>query len=286
MTIGESSNVVVTGATGFIGRSCCKCLVSNGFDVIRVGRSKADDIYCDLMDPDSVWRLSHLPAYKAFIHLGAHVGLDGSILEDMYVPNVLSTALIADITRKRDAQLVFASTAIIAGLNTERISALSEPKPDTPYAQSKELAEQCLRASGVASAILRIGGVYGPNGPQHLGLNRTLQEALAGNPPVIFGDGSGKRNYIYVNDLALLLVRAVMDRVMGTHLVSGSEELSISQMYHSICDVFKIKGGPRFLEGDSSRSQIMVASPSFSGQSLFTDSLEAIKSGSEFSFKS
>lgn len=284
MTRCESNNVVVTGATGFIGRFCCKCLESNGFDVVKVGRSKTDDVYCDLMDPDSVWSLRNLPAYKTLIHLGAHVGWDGSSLENMYVPNVLSTALIADITRKQDAHLIFASAAIIAGLNTERISASSEPKSDTLYAKSKELAEQCLRASGVDSAILRIGGVYGPNGPQHLGLNRTLQEALMGNPPVIFGDGSGKRNYIYVKDLALILARVVKERVLGTHLVSGSEELTIAQMYHSVCDVFKIKSGPRFVEGDSSRTQIIVASPAFSGQSLFSDSLEAIKSNSEFSF--
>lgn len=282
MTSRESNNVVVTGATGFIGHFCCKCLESNGYNVVKAGRSKTDDFYCDLTDPDSVWRLSHLPPYKAFIHLGAHVGWDGSSLQDMYVPNVLSTALIADITRKHDAHLVFASAAIIAGLNTERISASSEPKLDAPYAKSKELAEQCLLASGVASAILRIGGVYGPNGPQHLGLNRAIQDALVGKPPVIFGDGSGKRNYIYVNDLALILVRAVNDRVLGTHLVSGSEQLQIVQMYHSICDVFKIESGPRFIEGDSSRSQIIVAPPAFSGQTSFSDSLEAIKSVSEF----
>lgn len=284
MTRCESNNVVVTGATGFIGHFCCKCLESNGFNVIKAGRSKTDDVYCDLMDPDSVWSLRNLPAYKALIHLGAHIGWDGSSLEDMYVPNILSTALIADITRKHDAHLIFASAAIIAGLNTERISASSEPKSDTPYAQSKELAEQCLRASGVPSAILRIGGVYGPNGPQHLGLNRTLQEALVGNPPVIFGDGSGRRNYIYVNDLALILVQAVKERVEGTHLVSGSEELAIAQMYHSICDVFGIESGPRFIEGNSSRSQIIVASPAFSGQSSFSESLEAIKSYSDFAF--
>jgi hypothetical protein len=55
-------------------------------------------------------------------------------------------------------------------------------------------------------------------------------------------------------------------------------------MYHSICDAFKIESGPRFVDGDSSRSQIIVASPAFSGQSSFSDSLEAIKRNSEFPF--
>ena len=118
------------------------------------------------MDTASVLSLRSLPAYKALIHLGAHVDCaDGSSLQDMYVPNVLSTALIADITKKHDTHLILASTIIISGLNAECISASSEPKLDAPYAKSKELAEQCIRASGVDSAILRIGDVYGPNGP-------------------------------------------------------------------------------------------------------------------------
>jgi len=240
--------------------------------------SSSDDVYCDLTLPDSVWNLNSLPAYKAFIHLGAHVGLDGSSLQDMYVPNVLSTALIADITRKHDAHLIFASTAIIAGLNTEYISASSEIKADTPYANSKELAEQCLSASGVASAILRIGGVYGLNGPCHLGLNRTIRAALVGEPPVVYGSGSGKRNYIYVEDLASVIVSTLQSRAIGAYLVGGHDILSIAEMSQLICEIFDLKSPPLSQSGYSSRSQIICSLPSFTGKSSFSESLMSIRS--------
>ncbi len=279
----QKLSVVVTGASGFIGQYCCKCLGQNGYNVLTAGRSPHDDVYLDLSRPRTVFNLESLPDFHAFIHLGACVGLDGVSLEHMYPSNVLSTALIAEVVSSRGAQLIFASTAIIAGLKAVEISSNSEDRPDNTYAYTKQLAELCIKASGVSSAILRIGGVYGFKGPQHLGLNRTIEQALAGIPPVIFGDGSGKRNYIYVEDLASIIVQVVRNQVVGTHLVSGSEELTIAQMYHLVCDVFNLSIGPCFSSGDSSRSQIITASPRFSGQSSFVESLRSIKSNSEFS---
>ena len=277
MTTSQPKVVVVTGASGFIGRSCCASLMRNGFDVLRVGSLNSDDIYCDLSLPESFLNLHSLPPYTSFIHLGAHIGWDGSSLEDMYLSNVVSTALIADFVRKNNAHLIFASAAIIAGLHSEEISANSENISDTPYARSKELAELCIEASGVSSNVLRIGGVFGYNGPRHLGLNRTIQEALAGNPPQIYGTGSGKRNYIYVEDLASIIVQAVQSRSVGTHLVSGRDVLSIAKMYQSVCDVFELNSAPIVCSGDSSRSQVISSLPDYTGRSTFSESLSDIR---------
>lgn len=278
MTACHSNIVVVTGSSGFIGESCCRCLELNGFHVIKAGRSKSDHVYCDLSLPDSVWNLKGLPAYNALIHLGAHVGWDGSSLQDMYVPNIVSTALIADITRNHNAHIIFASAAIIAGLGTEYISASSEIKPDTPYAKSKALAEQCLNASGVALSILRIGGVYGLHGPCHLGLNRMISAALDGDPPVVYGSGSSKRNYIYVEDLASVIVSTLQSRAIGSYYVSGHDILSIAEMSQLICQIFDLKSPPLYQAGGPSRSQIIKSLPDFTGKMSFAESLMSIKS--------
>jgi UDP-glucose 4-epimerase len=277
MTSMKCNVVVITGASGFIGHSCCEYFNQKGYDVIRVGRSTQDDIYCDLARPESILMLREIYRCEAIIHLGAHVGLDNSSVKDMYMPNVVAAALIADIARARGAHLVFASTAIISGLKTEHISSCTENNPDTPYAYSKKLAEQCIVASDVPASILRIGGVFGLNGPQHLGLNRVIKGALCGQTPIIHGSGSGKRNYIYVKDLASLIFQAVQARLAGIHLVSGPEILSIAEMYQSVCEVFGLATGPLFSPGDSTRSQIIHSSARFMGTSSFRDSLNAIK---------
>ena len=277
MTNVKCNVVVITGASGFIGHSCCEYFNQNGYDVIRVGRSTQDDIYCDLERPESVLMLRDVDRCEAIVHLGAHVGLDNSSVEDMYMPNVVATALIADIARARGAHLVFASTVLISGLKTEQILSCTGNNPDTPYAYTKELAEQCIVASGVPASILRIGGVFGLNGPQHLGLNRVIKDALYGQTPVIHGTGSGERNYIYVKDLASLIFQAVQARLAGIHLVSGPEILSIAEMYQSVCEVFGLATGPLFSPGDSTRSQIIHSSAKFMGTSSFRASLNTIK---------
>lgn len=268
--------VVVSGASGFIGNICCSHFRELGYDVIKIGRSPAADIQCDFARPESVFRLRELPAFCSFVHLGAHVGWDGSSIEDMFSSNIISTALIADLVRERKSHLIFASAALIAGLHTEKISSTTLDNPDCAYASSKLIAEECINASGADAIILRIGGVYGYNGPHHLGLNRNIQSALLGNVPVIFGSGSGLRNYIYVKDLVTIIAQVVKLRSLGTELVAGAEVLSIYDMYRLICEVFELDSGPVMAEGYSSRSQVIITSSDFAGKSSFIESLSSI----------
>ena len=273
----DAKRIVITGASGFIGKACVKYLNLNGHEVLRAGRSQSDEIFCDLSEPKSCLALGQVSDIDAIIHLGAHIGWDGSSLEQMYAPNILSSAIFSNIAYSKNALLVFSSAAIIAGAHSEIIADQSPLSPDIPYAQSKVLAEECIRASGASALILRIGGVYGLNGPKHLGLNRVIDEAIHGIAPTIYGDGSGKRNYIFVDDLAALIGSALQGNKQGVHVVAGPETLTIHEMMQAVCSAFGIKSGPVWHSGDSSRSQILNSSPDFTGETPFAESLEAIK---------
>ena len=269
--------IILTGASGFIGRACYSELSSRKLHVLRAGRNDADDIFCDLAKPSSVLALRDVGDYDAIVHLGAYVGLGSTSLEEMYIPNVLSTAILADLARERRASLVFSSTAIVAGMLCEEIRDDSPLCPDTPYAKSKAIAEACIEASGVQCCILRIGGVFGLNGPTHLGLNRAINGAINGAAPVIFGDGSGLRNYIHSADLAKIISDAVQDFKAGTHCVAGPETLSIREMMTSVSQVFLGYPDLELRAGDSTRSQIINATPRFVGQSSFRTCLRKIQ---------
>jgi nucleoside-diphosphate-sugar epimerase len=270
-------NVVVTGASGFIGRSCVTHLRQKGFCVLVAGRQKDADIYCDLNQLDSVLSLHEVKDIDIFIHLGALVGWSGASLGDMYAPNVLATALIAELVRSRGAFLLFSSAAIVSGLHNEEISDNSPLNVDTPYGQSKALAEACIEASCVNACILRIGGVFGLHGPQHLGINRAISRALAGISPELYGNGSGCRNYIYVHDLARIIINTIEERKIGIYCVGGPKALSINEMLNNVCEAFGIVAGPTKKFGDSSRSQVILSSPDFTGQTTFSSSLKKIR---------
>ena len=269
--------IVLTGASGFIGRSCYNELVDRGCHVLRAGRNAGDDIFCDLSRPSSVLGLRDASDYDVIIHLGASVGIGSTSLEEMYAINVLSTAIIAGLARDRGASLIFASTAIVAGLLSEQIRDDSPLCPDTPYAKSKAIAEACIEASGVQCCILRIGGVFGLNGPSHLGLNRAIDGAINGTPPVIFGDGSGLRNYIHSTDLATIVSDAAQEFKAGTYCVAGPDTLSIREMMTSVSQVFLGYPDLELRAGDSTRSQIINATPRFVGQSSFRTCLRKIQ---------
>jgi len=118
----NSKRIVITGASGFIGKACVEYLKLNGHEVLRAGRSQTDEIFCDLSEPKSCLALGQVSDIDAIIHLGAHIGWDGSSLEQMYAPNILSSAIFSNIAYSKNALLVFSSAAIIAGAHSEIIT--------------------------------------------------------------------------------------------------------------------------------------------------------------------
>ena len=91
------------------------------------------------------------------------------------------------------------------------------------------------------------------------------------------GDGSGKRNYIFIDDLAAVICSALQGNKNGIHVVAGPEMLTIHEMMQAVCSAFGIKSGPVWHSGESSRSQIVKSSANFTGVTPFAESLEAIK---------
>ena len=218
-----------------------------------------------------------MPHSDAIIHLGTAVGWSGATLDDMFVPNILATGCIARLARVWDAHLCFASAAIIAGIKTSFVCSSSPVLLDTPYAKTKYLGEELIKASGANYCILRIGGVFGLNGPSHLGINNSLNSALVGEPPLLRGNGGGLRNYIYVKDLVDIIVNVLENQFVGTHLVGGSDEITIADMLMQICEIFLPGMQPKLLDGNNSSSQLIECSKDLPKALGFREALLDIK---------
>lgn len=260
-----AKTVLLTGATGFIGRETVLALVGVGWRVTKGYRSAGKaivngHIHLDLSEPATILALKREVRFDAIVHLGAHIGLSGTTESEMFVPNVLSTGCLAYLARLWDAPLIFASTAIVHGVKKETIEFDSPICPDTAYANSKWLGEQLLSASGSHYCVLRIAGVFGCGGPAHLGLNRAIDGAMRGEPPIQMGSGEAVRNYIYVKDVANAIVYALQERLEGTHLLAGHEGMRISRMLQEVCDLFLPGQQPVLKDGPEAMSQIIKPS--------------------------
>lgn len=271
--------VLLTGATGFLGRHTVRALEESGWEVIRCVRAgvphpaRAQSVECDLNDPAGLLALEPRYHPKAIVHLACHVGWDGSNDERLFVPNVLATGCFAHLARVWGAKLIFASAAIVHGSRCERINSDSPVQPDSPYGRSKALGEALIQASGVEYSILRIAGMFGCDGPGHLGLNRAIDDALHGVPPTQIGEGSGLRNYVYVRDVANAIVVALRANAGGTYLVSGSEVLSIRSMLEAVCETFLPGMRPVIKPGTEAADQVVSASPMLPATRNFREAL-------------
>jgi nucleoside-diphosphate-sugar epimerase len=273
-------NVLLLGGAGFIGKATLYCLESAGWKVtkgVRNRRAVEGELEIDLTDAARVLALRDQHHFDAIVHLAANVSWDGATDAEMFLPNVLSTGCLSFLAREWGAQLIFASTAIVCGDRTQRIDQHSPIAPENPYAKSKWLAEQLIVASSARHCILRIGGVFGPRGPSHLGLNRAIDGVIRGEAPTVIGLGSALRNYVYVKDVASMLTFALEKSILGVHLVAGSEILSIRSMLEEVCRVLSPSIKPSNQMGSEGANQIIVASSFLPAARKFSDALIDIK---------
>jgi UDP-glucose 4-epimerase len=202
-------SILVTGATGFIGRAVLRVLRARGLDHAVFEGDVRDR--GDFLDA---------PACDALIHLAGLTRTDGSYeaqrrLMDV---NVTGTLHALDHARRHGAHFVFAGSC---NYGRARVIPIPESEPTTaanPYALSKSVCEQAIgawtRHFGLASAtVLRIFNPYGPSQPAGFLVADLVDKIRAGAVAVY--NRAAVRDFIFVDDLAELIVRAALARRRG-----------------------------------------------------------------------
>lgn len=221
--------VLVTGGAGFIGSNLVWALVGGGHEVGVI-----DDLSSgspanlhpaawfrtlDILDPQMPEALSQF-APEYVVHLAAQASVTASIADparDRAV-NATGTALVAEAARAAGVRrMLSASSAAVYGEPAEvPLLETSAKAPANPYGASKLEAEgllgQTLRGSDVDFASFRFSNVYGPrqNAEGEGGVVAIFSAAMAaGRAPLVFGDGSQTRDFIYVGDVVGAILEAL-----------------------------------------------------------------------------
>lgn len=234
--------VIISGASGFSGRACIRVLSNAGYDVLPIVRKAfglPNETVIDFEEAEAGAKILALPAPRAVVHLASNVDLSSNAPDaDFFAPAILATTILAQICRAADVPMILASSVNIHG-SVSQINSETAVSPPFAYGRSKVLSEQIVRASGAHHTILRIAGIFGRHGPSHLSLNRIIDGALDnGEIPKIFGAGKAKRNYVYVEDLAEIILDCIKSDLPGTHLVAGPKALTIAEMMTTVCTTF------------------------------------------------
>jgi len=224
-----------------------------------------------------------LPLCDIVVHLAAHVNFSQNLEIMQYNVNTVSTIKLAVYAKAYNAYFIFASMVGIHGPNHTMIDENTRINPKNHYALSKYLAEEVVKTYLDNYSILRICGIYGLDGPKHLGLNKALSDAIHKKiRPVLKGPGKAKRNYICVHDVArwiLHLVTKYESKETGVREIlylAGPEVITIEDYLELIVETVLPGMDLERIDGPESRDLVVKASAAPFPQIRFRQYLESL----------
>jgi UDP-glucose 4-epimerase len=253
---------LVTGGAGFIGSNLVDALLDQGaevdiVDTLVTGRrsnleagafdrgARLHEV--DITDAPALTALVADVAPEVIFHLAAQIDVRKSVEDPAFDAsvNVVGTINVLEAARRAGVgRIVNTSTGGAIYGDAERIPSPEDeaPLPMAAYGQSKFCAERYLgwygRLYGQSNVTLRLGNVYGPRQDPmgeagviaiYCGLIRH------GGTPVIYGDGTQTRDYVYVGDVVRAQLAAATASVTGEVNVGTGRESSVLD----IVDVMK-----------------------------------------------
>ncbi len=246
--------VLVTGASGLLGRTTVQQLLARGDDVRVLQRRPAglpcDEVLGDVADPTLVRRAA--AGRDALVHLAAKVDVVGR-WADYERANVQGTrSVIAACRAVGVPRLVHVSSPSVAHAGAALVGVGAEPADPAGargnYARSKAVAEvEALTADSAGLAVLAVRPhlVWGPGDTQLV--ERIVDRARRGRLPLI-GSGAAMIDCTYVDNAAAALVAAV-DACGPVHgeafVVSNGEPRPVGEIMARLCHAAGVPGPRR-----------------------------------------
>jgi UDP-glucuronate 4-epimerase len=232
------AGILVTGAAGFIGSHLCEALLARdrkviGFDNLgeTCGRARKERnvarlaghkgfvfVKGDVRDRPCLRETLGRHGPGAVVHLAAL----GGVRESFHSPDEYADVnvrglctLVAECRESVVESIVFGSSSSVYGDRDDPPFRETDAadRPASPYAATKRAGELLLHAFSTGYDIpvtcLRYFTVYGPRQRPGMAISSFIRKALRGEPVTLFGDGSSRRDYTYVDDVVEGTLRAL-----------------------------------------------------------------------------
>jgi UDP-glucuronate 4-epimerase len=223
--------LLITGGAGFIGSHLVDRLLTTDVERItviddfndfydpsikrenirehrKVPRYNLSEI--DIRDASALEQVFEANDFDCVVHLAARAGVRPSLSEpQLYTEtNINGTLNLLELARENQIkQFVFGSSSSVYGINAKVPFSEDDPirQPISPYAATKAAGELlCHTYShlyGLRCVCLRFFTVYGPRQRPDLAIHKFAKLITERKPIPVFGDGTTRRDYTYVDDI-------------------------------------------------------------------------------------
>jgi UDP-glucuronate 4-epimerase len=232
-------NILITGGAGFIGSHLVDYLMAesdlsvtavddfNDFYApaikraniaAHVGRAGFDMVEADIADAPRMDELFARRRFELVVHLAARAGVRPSLEHPLAYEraNVRGTYALLEASRRHGVQrFIFGSSSSVYGVNSKIPFSEDNPiaRPISPYAATKIAGEAACHVYshlyGMEVVCLRFFTVYGARQRPDLAIHKFARLITEGRPIPVYGDGTTRRDYTYVDDIISGVVAAM-----------------------------------------------------------------------------
>lgn len=252
-------NVLVTGGAGFIGSHLVGNLLAEGDWQITIvddlndfyspeikranlalltGSPEVEFVEADIRNFAALEPVFERTKFDTIVHLAARAGVRPSLLEpQLYIEtNINGTTNLLELARQHGVrQFVFGSSSSVYGENKKVPFAEDDPifEPISPYAATKAAGELICHTYShlfdIRTVCLRFFTVYGARQRPDLAIHKFARLIDEGKPIPVFGDGTTRRDYTYIDDI-IQGVRAAMAFDASMHEVFNLGESETTEL--------------------------------------------------------
>ena len=258
--------VAITGVAGFIGSNLADRMIAQGYEVVGIDNlaygvreqipAGVDFRWTDIRERDLA---NHLGGVDTLFHLAAKNSIADCQADPVETAdvNVRGTVNVLEAARKSGLRkVVLAETSALYEGSTTYPTPETDVAPRSVYAVSKfgamQFAHAYERFHGMNLTALRYLCVYGPRQDYRRTIPPVISafiiKLLSGERPIIYGDGTKRRDFIFIDDVNDFHLRCMSDpRTDGnTYNLGGGRNYSIREIYDAITALLGTSAEPEY----------------------------------------
>lgn len=247
-----SSKILILGASGLLGQTLVELFKKEKYLIGVASRKPVEYTETNIIKY-SVDILDLVSLESIVKEFDVIINCTGQITNPINQCLLLNTQGITNIintVKKFDKKLIHISSVSVYG-TANYVKENSELNPETPYGSMKCFSDYLIESNLKNYAILRVSNLFGKN--QEKGIINYLTKSYLSNKKDLYfnNDGSLKRYYLNIEDLALIIIEVLNKDILGIYNIIGEKKFTIKELVTKFENILDYKFNVKYMDVSS-----------------------------------